>query len=265
MQNPSTPFLVSPVFVLLAILLAGSPAKAQLVAPLDSVANVSGSITSTIGNWSDAQQSLDLDPNIQVMQVIASLNANSFVNASQNLGVDRLQVETGFSARTSGSSSDVAIAHDYTLRFSLSSPATFEFRNGNNTGGFPVAFAPDVLSTASLDYRLEEEGGPVIFNYAAPNVSNGSPGIYASGALTAGTYVFSIVGSAAAFGDPCCVFQSVSLHGNVALEFQPAPLAPGLWGGSALLLLAALVSLASVALLRHGRRFSVLGNSGTSG
>ncbi|MCR9096653.1 MAG: hypothetical protein NXI30_20715 [bacterium] len=240
--------------VVVASCAIAGPAVAQLLVPIDSVANVSGSITSTVGNWSDAQQSPDLAPNIQVQQVITSLGANSLVSASQNLALDLIRVETGFLARTSGSTSNVAIDHDYTLRFSLTSAATFEFRNGNNTGGFPIAFAPDPGTTASLVYRLEDEGGSVIFSYEAPNVASGVAGVYASGTVPAGTYLFSVVGSAEALGDPCCVFQNAQPRGNVALDFEPAPDPPSVSGLGVIASSFLLVALVVVAAFAGERR-----------
>jgi len=239
---------------LAAALLIAPRAGAQNITPIDSVANVSGSITSTIGNWSDAVQSLDLAPSIQVQQVIASLSANSFVVANINLALDFVQVETGFSTRTSGSSSDVAIDHDYTLRFSVGSTTYFEFRNGNNTGGFPVATALDPTTSASLVYRLEREGGPEIFRYEAPNVSNGEPGTYASGIVLPGDYVFTVVGSAEALGDPCCVLQNAAARGNVVLDLGASAPVPGLGPVAVVLALFAVAGVGMMTIMRSRRR-----------
>jgi hypothetical protein len=223
-------------------LLLAPRAEAQGLVLIDSVANVSGSIASPVGNWSDAQQSLDLQPSIQVQQTITSLGANSFVSASPDLVNDRIQLQTGFQARTSGSASDVMIDHDYTLRFSLTAAARFELRNGNNTGSFPKAFAPDAGTTASLVYRLEQQGGAEVFVFAAPNEFSGSPGVYASGTVPAGDYVFTVVGSAEALGNACCVSQDALIAGNVILDFDAAPPVPGLEWAAAIALLTILLS-----------------------
>lgn len=231
----------------LAVLLSPVASGAVVLTLLESTANVSGTIASPIGNWSDSAQSLDLDPLVQVSQSFGSgINANSSVNAGHNLGLATLAMATGFTAGSGGQTTDSTIDYDFALRFTLDVPSVYTFQNNNNTGSFPRASAPTAGTSASLVYELREEGGGSVFIYAAPSV--GVAEIYASGTIPAGTYLWTGVGSAAALGNPCCGFQTADITGNVRLSFEDAPAVPtpGLQATGALLLTCALLGVALV-------------------
>lgn len=214
-----------------------SMAHAVVLTLLDSEANAAGSITGSVGNWSDSAQSLDLDPFVQVQQNFGpTIGANSFVNAGHSLGQNSLAISAGLAASTFIESADVTIDYDFELRFTLDEAASYTFQNNNDTGGFPRASAPTPGTTASLVYELREEGGSTVFIYASPSV--GVAGVYSSGVVPAGTYLWTGVGSAAALGDVCCNSQSADITGNVGLSFQdaPPPPVPGLGDAAAMLL-----------------------------
>lgn len=202
---------------------AASPSSALVLALLSSEANVSGSLTTPGDGWSDSDQSFDLAPAISVSESFGTnSSSNSFVNSSHAVAAERLRMSTRSTAGAGGDGASSTAQHDFTVRFSIDGPALYELKNGNSTGNFPVANATPEGGSASLVYELRAEGAPSpVFTWAAPTTN--SAGIYVSGVLTPGTYLWTAVAVASAVGDSESGSQSAASIGNVTLEFEDAP------------------------------------------
>jgi hypothetical protein len=214
-----------PLLAGLALLIGpATPAAALVTTLLSSEANVSGSLSDDQQSWSDSDQSLDLAPNIDVSQSFSTnTSSNSFVFSSHAVSVGRLRMSTRSTAGSGGLLANSSAAHDFTIRFSIDESAAFELKNGNSTGSFPVATATTAGTSASLVYELREEGAPTpVFTFPAP--ASGAAGVYRSGVIPAGTYVWAAVATAVADGNPCCAAQSAAALGNVMLQLDAAPL-----------------------------------------
>lgn len=204
----------------LILVVSAMPSNALVLTLLSSEANVAGTLSDDDENWSDSDQSLDLDPSIQVSQSFSTnTSSNTFISSNHAPVVARLAISSLSSAGSGGPLSDSSSSHDFSIRFSIDEAAHYEFENGNSTGSFPRATASTAGTSASLVYELRrEDTGTLVFSWSAP--SSGSAGVYASGFVSAGTYVWTGVGAASANGDPCCGSQSASARGNVRLSFD---------------------------------------------
>jgi hypothetical protein len=253
-RSPSTRTHLELLTALGFLLGAASPADALVLTLLSSEANVSGSLSDDDESWSDADQSFDPDPNIQVSQSFSTnTSSNTFVDAAHLLGANSLRVSSRSTAGSGGLLSDSASAHDFAIRFSIDEPAHYELENGNSTGNFPVAIATTAGTSASLVYELRrEDTGVLVFSWSAP--SSGEAGVYASGFIPAGTYVWTATASAVANGNPCCGAQSAAALGNTRLSLDSSfTSVPGL-GPLTGALLAAVLGGAGAWRLRRGAR-----------
>ena len=241
--------------VLVVLLGAVTPARAVVTTLLSSEVNVSGALSDADESWSDADQSLDLAPSISVSQSFSTnTSSNSFAFSAHAVVVGRLRMSTRSSAGSGGEASDSDAAHDFTIRFSIDGPAAYELENGNSTGSFPLASSNGAGASASLVYELREEGAATpVFVYAVP--TSNSAGIYRSGVIPAGTYVWTAVASASADGSPGSGAQSALAVGNTQLQLSdpPAPTVPMLAPSALAPLVVALAGIGAFAL-RSSRR-----------
>ncbi|MCB9724078.1 MAG: hypothetical protein H6748_08545 [Spirochaetaceae bacterium] len=213
--------LTAPILSALLLSIGAPPAGALVTTLLSSEANVAGSLADADQSWTDSIQSLDLAPSISVGQSFSTnTSSNSFVVSSHAVSVGRLRMSTRSTAGAGGADSNGDAAHDFQIRFSIDEAASYELKNGNATGSFPVATASGSAS-ASLVYELRREGAPTpVFVFAA--TSSGAAGVYRSGVISAGTYLWSAVASAVANGTAGGA-QSAAAIGNVTLQLDPAP------------------------------------------
>lgn len=204
-----------------AVASSAAPAHALVTTLLSSEAHVSGSLSDPDESWSDSDQSTDLAPSISVSQSFSTnTSSNSFVQSGHAVSVGRLRISTRSTAGAGGAESNGDAAHDFEIRFSIDEAAYFELKNGNSTGSFPSAQATS-SSSASLVYELRREGAVTpVFTYSPPP-SNGA-GVYRSGIITAGTYVWTCSGIADANGTEGET-QSAAAIGNTTLQLDPAP------------------------------------------
>ena len=251
-----TRFIARSLVPVALFLLLSSPAQAVVTTLLSSETNVAGSLSNDVDSWSDSAQSLDLAPSISVSQSFGTnTSSNSFSFSAHAVAAGRLRMSTRSTAGAGGAAANGSASHDFTIRFSIDGPAAYELRNGNSTGSFPSATGTSPGGSGSLVYELRREGAATpVFVWNAP--TSGSAGTYVSGVISAGTYVWTAVGTATADGDPCCGAQSASAIGNVQLQLDDAPVVVPSIAPVAAVGLSALLAAVGGASLRRTRRRS---------